>query len=426
MIALGPLLALGHIANLGVVPTGPVRIMPNGSFIQWYLAKTWNDATWQAEFRYMRELKMSYLVFAPTVETGAAYYPTQIPGVKEAEPGRDVVDACLRNAQRAGIKVFLGLNFHEDWWKKGASEPAWLDAQMEQGNLIADELYANYHAKYPKSFYGWYWVWEVDNGVQTDAQADAVAKALDLNVRHLKTLDPAMPVMLCPYMNCLVGKPEAWGAYWRRVFAHSSLGKGDVFAPQDCIGSHMLTLQVLPQWFGELRKAVDSKPGLKFWVDTETFDQTDWTSATIDRLDKQLRAVAPYVEDGITFAYCHYDSPNVGNPGRHAALKRYLETGVVPTQAPPAPTHVAGRWTAKGPKLSWTATQGPFGDSGFDVYKDGKKIARIEPPKGVRSADVEVDYVDEKVDGDGPITYEVLAYDFYGNVSNRVIVTVAK
>jgi hypothetical protein len=370
---------------------------------------------------------MSYLVFAPTVETGEAYYPSRISGVKEAEAGNDVVDACLRNAERAGIKVFLGINFHEDWWKKGPSDPAWLYAQMEQGNQIADELYSNYHAKYPKSFFGWYWTWEVDNvAFHTDEHADVVAKALDMNVRHVKTLDARMPVMLCPYMNCLLGKPDVWGAFWRRIFSHCSLGKGDIFAPQDCIGSHMLTLQVLPQWFAELRKAVDSKPGLRFWVDTETFDQSDWTSATIDRLDKQLREVAPYVEDGITFAYCHYDSPSVVNPGMHAAWKRYLETGAVPQQAPPAPTQLAGEWVAKGVKLSWTATKGPFGDSGFDVFRDGKKIARIEAPKELRAATAGVEYLDEKAEGEGPTTYEVSAHDFYGNVSGKATVTVRK
>jgi hypothetical protein len=417
-----PLQALLLLASVAAAEQPKTRVMPNGTFIQWYLVKNWDDATWQAEFRNLRELKMSYLVFAPTVETGQSYYPSQIPGVKEAAPGNDVVDACLRNAERAGVKVFLGLNFHEDWWKKGPNDPPWLYEQMKQGNLVADELYSRYRAKYPHSFYGWYWVWEVDNGsFVSDKHAEVLAEALDINLKHVKGLDPHMPVMLCPYMNCMLGKPEAWGAFCAKVFARCSLGTGDIFAPQDSIGAGGLVLKVLPAWFAEMRKAVDTKPGLRFWVDTETFDQSNWTSATIDRLDKQLRDVAPFVEDGVTFAYSHYYSPHVVNPGWHRALKRYLQTGVVPADKPAPPASVTSSKTAKGVQISWTAAKGPFGDYGYDVFRDGKRIARVEPPKDERPENARASFVDQTPGADVQAHYEVAAYDFYGNTSERIV-----
>lgn len=46
---------------------------------------------------------------------------------------------CTKN----GIKVFVGLNFNERWWKVDY-DAHWLLEQMEVGNKVADELVALY------------------------------------------------------------------------------------------------------------------------------------------------------------------------------------------------------------------------------------------------------------------------------------------
>ena len=62
--------------------------------------------------------------------------------------------------RKNGIKVFVGLNFNERWWKVDY-DARWLLEQMEMGNKVADELVVLYKEKYPDAMYGWYWVWEV-------------------------------------------------------------------------------------------------------------------------------------------------------------------------------------------------------------------------------------------------------------------------
>ncbi len=390
-----------------------------GTFIQWYLVKDWTDARWQSEFRNLKAAGMTIVVLEPTVDSQAhvAYYPTTMPGYTLAAGYGDIVDACLRNAQNAGIQVFLGLNFNDDWWRKGASDPSWLDAQMDVGNAAATELYRKYFHHYNRAFRGWYWAWEVDNlNFQTDKQQSVLAAALDRNVRYLHKLTPHLPVMFCPFMNSKVGTPEVYAAMWRNVFSHTSLGRGDIFCPQDCVGAGGLRLEEVPAWFRALGKCVASVPGLRFWSDTETFDQADWSSAPLSRFVAQLKAVQPYVEHSLTFAYSHYYSPNIANGGYHRSYLNYIRAGALDSHPPNAPTQLTSRRLPSGAiELSWTPPLDGAGICGYIVFRNAMRIGRI--PAGtaaVRSP--RLTFADNAPQRQ-PTSYTVQTFDFVGNLS---------
>lgn len=418
------LLAGALLSDAACAPRPRKHPVAIGTFLQWFLVKDWDDARWRAEFRAMQEVGMHTLVFAPTVDSTRkrAYYPTRIPGYQQAEGYPDVVAACLRNAQAAGIKVFLGLNFHDDWWKKAARDPAWLYAQMEEGNAVADELYRLYHAKYPDAFHGWYWVWEADNlHFKMPEQADVLTRALDISVRHLKTLNPQMPVLLCPFMNAQSGTPEEYQALWTQVFAKSALGRGDIFCPQDCVGAGGLTLEQVAPWFAALGRAVATKPGLRFWADTETFSQDDWTSAPLNRFVAQMRAVQPYVEACLTFAYSHYYSPNVVSPGFQQTYKAYVETGRLEAEPPSVPTRLRAERQPNGDiALSWERATDNVGVCGYYVYRNGVRISRKQTARETGTTTGRVTLRDKAAPRDTELTYTVQAYDFAGNVSHKV------
>jgi len=397
-----------------------------GTFLQEYLARDWTDAQWQAEFRYLREVGMEYLVFGSTADSKAriTFYPTSLPGYRLADGYGDTVDTCLRNAEEAGFKVFLGLNFNGDWWQKGANDPEWLLTQMREGNALADELWARYSHKYPKAFYGWYWGWEVDNAnFRTPETIQTLARALDTSVQHLKTLTPSKPVMLCPFMNYRLSGPEAYRAMWTTVFARCALGAGDIFCPQDCVGAGGLRLDDVAPWFAALGKAVATKPGLRFWSDTETFVQEDWTSAPIGRFIEQMRKVQPYVETCITFAYSHYYSPNTVGPGFHRTYAEYVRTGKLDAVPPSPPSDLRAEISAPGRvRLSWRAATDDHGVCGYYVYRDGKLISRKQIGKDKNPPDaVNLELVDEKAgDSAAAAKYTIQAYDFAGNISATV------
>lgn len=138
---------------------------------------------------------------------------------------------------------------------------------MKRGNAIATELYQKYHSRYPGTFYGWYWVWEVDNyNFRFQTWENVLVAALNVQLDHLTALDPALPFLFCPFMNYRLGTAAQYRDFWTRVFARTHLRPGDIFAPQDCVGAGGLTMDNFTTWFAEhhqfcLYALLQPKPG---------------------------------------------------------------------------------------------------------------------------------------------------------------------
>lgn len=392
----------------------------NGSFIQQALIAQWDDRRWQEEFQTLKDAGMRYIVLAPTYwvdKTGKirTMYPSALPG---AQPGQsDLVDACLRNAEKAGFRVFMGLNFDDRWWQTDFTGD-WLNQQMAVGNLVADELFERYATKYPNAFYGWYWVWEVANvdPLRLPEGQRVLAEAINVNLDHLNARYPSMPIMLAPFMNYRLGSAKEYADMWKQVFAQTRFKAGDIFAPQDCVGAGGLKLELVSEWFAELAGAVKTKPELRFWSDAETFDQRFWTSATLTRFVEQMEAVKPYVSGIITFAYCHYYSPKNQIDDFHRAYVDYVRSGVIRPVSPIPPVRKARKEVQDGAvTITWEASRVPI--SGYYIYRDGERIADIQLRK-VPSLDHR--WVDR--DGQWSAVYTVTAYDATGYESEPTAV----
>lgn len=388
----------------------------NGTFIQEFLVAGWNDERWDQEMAMLNEAGITYLIYAPALLTNekgraTAYYPS--PLVKK-NAQKDRIERCLRSAQKYGIKVFIGINFNERWWKTDY-DSEWLFNQMEAGNKVADELVALYKEKYNRTMYGWYWVWEVDNlNCMTSECQDALAKALNINLDHLTEITPDMPFMMSPFMNYRVGgNAQEYAVMWENVFAQTHFRIGDIFAPQDCIGAGGLTLDNLREWFSKLKQAVNSKPGLKFWGNVETFDQRFWTSAPMARVQKQLEIVNGYVGNIICFAYSHYNSPFVVNKEYHDLYLQYCKTGELPKI--PLPKKVINASITKSPtgtEIKW-APQGFAATDGYNIYKDGILIYKLQ----LRNGKFQTNFSDK--DGSVNNVYEISAYNVMGEESEK-------
>lgn len=397
----------------------------DGTFIQDNLIAKWTDARWQQELAALKEAGMHYIVFAPTLHSDAngytyANYPCNIPNVKPAYAS-NLVENCLRNAQKAGFKVFLGLNFHERWWN--FPFPAeWLCQQMEIGNKVADDLVKRYKKRYGEVMYGWYWVWEVDNvSCTTPEREDVLIKALNINLDHVHAITPSMPFMLCPYMNYRLGSASDCRKMWEYVFAGSHFQKGDIFAPQDCVGAGGLDLDHLNEWFSELHKAVLTKSELLFWSDAETFDQRFWTSATIDRLVQQMKIVQPYVSNVITFAYSHYDSPFYVNENFHKAYLHYVRSGELPvdSQTQQAVQQLNIRSDAdKKNILEWVEPASRENVAGYYIYRNEVLIGNVQTD---HYGNCKTEFVDRSL-VQSDCRYGVCSYNWVGTTSPVVYV----
>lgn len=393
-----------------------------GTFIQNDLVKNWDDADWQKELKNLRDVGMTYLVFAPTLHTNTdnvttSIYPTKL-AKETSDSKRDLVDICLRNAQKAGFKVFLGLNFDEKWWTVNFDEK-WLIHQMQTGNEVADELVEKYKAKYPETMYGWYWVWEVANVQQLNSAENkqTLIHSLNVNLDHLNKLTPDMPFMLCPFMNHKIGSAKENGELWKSIFEETHFKTGDIFAPQDCVGAGGLELKMVPEWFGEINKAVSSKPGLRFWSDAETFDYRFWNPASLTRFIKQLKTESPYVSKIITFAYSHYYSPVKVNPCYHNAYLQYVKTGKLPEIKIPSPISKL-KITEKNNSvmLKWDAPSEKSTLAGYSVYRNGVQIGNVISDK---EGKCKTEFTDKEPSTGKENVYEVKAYNCLGKESQN-------
>lgn len=411
----------------------------DGSFIQNWLVADWDDAKWLKEFQYLKEAGMHYLIFAPAAlsENGKVtrtIYPSKIDGYRMYDGYHDLVDICLRNAQKSGIKVFLGLNMHENWWKKYADDPQWLYSRMEEGNAVADELYGMYHSRYPDTFYGWYWVWEVDNNnFKTSGQQEVLSKALNINLDHLSRLDKSMPLLFSPYMNKKCGDAAEYSSMWENVFSSARFRDGDIFCPQDCIGAGGLEVGDLKEWFSQLKKAVDTKEGLRFWANSEIFIQKDWSSAPLDRFISQLKAVDPYVENHICFAYSHYYSPNVVGEGFHKTYINYVKTGELDSIPPGVPSDFKLDVQPDGSALfTWKEPSDNIGVLGYKIYRNGKLLGTVKAGKDENDGKWNppaTHFLDKSyalLSSSQSHKYEVRAYDFANNLSESNMLEIAK
>ncbi len=405
----------------------------DGTFLTGDLCGFWSDTRWQQEFTALKNAGMHYVVIQAVADsypqrTTFTLFPSTLPNTEIAKGAYnktypDVVDACLRNAESAGIKVFIGIDFNTKWWELYANDSLWLYKQMDLDNSICDELWNNYKGKYPNAFYGWYWAYEIDNlHFKTEEQQKVLIEAMNKQLDHLLTTEEKLPFMWCPFMNSEVGEPDEYETMWKNVFAELHLTEGDIFCPQDGVGAGGLKLNEVSEWYSALKHAVDTKPGLIMWSDVETFRyyNNSFIAATIDRLVTQLKIEQPYVDNYISWEYSYYYSPFNTSSGFHNTYLDYLENSLVEDSPPTSP----GNFTVKAfpgtVLLNWNTATDNIGVCGYNVYRNGKKILINQSAVksySIKNTKADTNALDMNIEPNKNYSYQVEAYDFAGNVS---------
>jgi len=433
-------------------PLAPAAL-PTGSFVQGWLAASFTDAQWAAEFKNLTAAGIKYLIVQTTLDETShpignaqptysptdmwSLYPSNIQGVayRGATPGTSVspVETILKHAQANGIKVFLGLNLYGLAWfydfntRPFITDSIWTTAEATRGNTVADELLSLYKAKFPDAMHGWYWPWEIDNSqpFTFPSTQGVIERMLNTNLDHLAIKNDAMPVMISPFYNAGLGTPAAYGTVWKAILAGlTHFGANDILAPQDGLGADHVKITDLAAWFTALKVAVATKAGVSLWANTETFQTvgSQLVSAPLNRVVAQVKAVTPLVSNIASFSYSHYNSPSVVNPAFHKAWLAYRQSGTVTTTPPPAPTGLTAVKQGTNVVLTWTPNKGPSGDCGFLVSRAGMQIGRIEIPLKARLAGTKATFTDTTATGTHNL-YEVTAFDVLGNFSPKTPIT---
>lgn len=391
----------------------------SGTFIQPDMVMNWNDAKWQQEIFYLKEVKIKYIIintFIVQNEKVKRVYNTSIEN--ESRIGTyDIVDRCLKNCEKAGFKVFLGIDYNILWWKIGPRKPELLYQQMSKSNLIIKELYKKYHEKYKNAFYGWYWVYEVDNlNFKYKKHFKILAKAVNINLNYMDNNNVRLPLMISPFMNSRYSTPKTYANNWKYFFELTNLKKRDIFCPQDSIGGGGLNITEVRAWFSAINKAVRSKEGLLFWINVETFDYKDWSSAPVKRFIKQMRIESSFADDIITFSYSHYYSPTNIKDGFHRAYKTYLYKHEIYNIKPDVPKWFKISKVHNGTFIQWEISKNA---ARYRLYCNGKEIysPSVQRRYGGNTEQLLGEFLHKN--NTKKSKYEIQTVDFWGNVSRK-------
>lgn len=381
----------------------PASAVFQGTFLQHWITVRWDDARWDAEMAVLKEAGLPYLIYTPVKDGDAAADYTSL-------------ERCLKSAQKQGIKVFVGPNHHEDWWSKGR-QSSWLTARMQEGNEIVSQIVSRFGTSYSGTLHGWYWDWEIDNANWNTADAKSVlVQALNTT---LDALPEGMPLLFSPFANPTLGSAADYGKFWKELLPQVHFRSGDILAPQDGVGASGLAVSGLKGWFYQYKQAVESVQGLQLWGNVETFCQYSFSwqnyfaSAPFGRVIDQIKALTPYVQQVICFAYPHYFSPNQVSEKYHAAYKEYVKSGTIPTCPVPKAVSSATKEVGTGVALNWALPTRDNAD-GFAIYKNGSVYVKLQVTPGLFPGSF-FDY-----NGKSSDTYQIATYNFLGEESAKV------
>ena len=399
-----------------------------GTFVQPGAFTSYDVEKWKRHFDYLKEVGIDIFIIQWTAETPdgkfkEVFYPSEYASAHAAGTLKscpDFLPGVLEAAQDRGIKVFVGLNLSDEWWSYACTRVNWNKAVSLCGVEMAKEIYALYKEKYPDALYGWYFAYEMFNGMQ--GYETRAGEFLNMYLEPLTELDPSMPMMLSPFVQSAGGSAAKAEQEWKKVFETANFREGDIFCCQDAVGAGHINISQLDSYFAALRRAVDTEPGLRFWANSEDFTR-DYDSAYVSRFIKQMEIASPYVENFVTFAYSHYYAKDYnGKGGFHRAYKHYYDTGdKSPSLEPPV--------------LSFEQRAGGKSTVSCDVANNAAGIRYITfsaPGREDHVSDYPVTRLDNetfnvkrtfvRIGDETEVTVTVTLTDYYGSTSSSQIV----
>ena len=403
----------------------------SGSFIQNGAFLDYSDTQLSRHFDYLQEVGIKYLVLSTSAFVNSdgtfadIYYPSQMAmdnkGTNFDDKHSDMTERMLRACQEHGIKVYISPAYSNDGWTKyGISDPDWYVSFAQLNVKVAREIYDLYSEDYGDVMYGWYFVPEFANyfEVYNDGLYSRAADMLNICINGFNDIDPEMPFLMSPYFADFEPYSDAaeTAAGWDRIFSQVSFRQGDIFCPQDCVGSGLAKPQTYLEYYTELKKVVDKYPALSFWGNPENFKQSDWTPAPITRYVWQLKQAAPLVDGFISFAYSHYYAPDVIKTAKyHEAYKHYYETGEVVWYGESdsaKPEELTFQSTVNGVRITASFGNCKYGISYVEIYRGEEKVAVINTPfSDCEDSTLFFTYCDA-VSESGSYSYTVRAVDY--------------
>lgn len=330
--------AAGGEAEGGKIPT---KALITSSFIQsWDLigitADQINDYLEKLTEAGINEVVIDQAVYYSKYLENPAEYLSIVPITKsELESGvtssslnvnfGDKLETVLSYCEEHGIKVYVGLYYDNRQWWKDAMDSNELIRCIKMGNNAMDKILELYETKYPNALHGWYFSWEVNNvNLIPAGNSDILKGMFTALLEHINSKSVRRPLLMSPFANETGGMSATeYSSMWKDIFNNCPFKTGDIFAPQDCIGTGKISMGNYDKWMGAYADAVAGKPGMEFGINVEIFTGGVAEPFSSGRVKTQMENAARHATKILSFSYFfHYCRDQIN----HEAYLNYMKS----------------------------------------------------------------------------------------------------
>ncbi|MGO4298602.1 DUF4434 domain-containing protein [Leifsonia sp. RAF41] len=395
----------------------------------------------------------------------------------------DQVKQLLEAAKTHGMRVWLGLQIDEGtFFGAGAVSAGWMAQQTQLSKDLFDDLWAQFGAKYGEQIAGIYLPFEGNNVQYSTDPASPDFHLFDLLNQYTDAVStyvtgtvPGLGIMVSPYHTADVGadpgSPTQRAARDTYASVVSELLRGSsvsVYAPQDGAGAQNETVADLAPWMIAARTGINiAGTGTKLWGNAESYTLQANLPMPIQAMVTHLRQMngefwgqradldgyAGFSANNLNTASWWWDYRS--NRAYTAAYATYLRFGFNMAQTVPAvgadrypgnsgvsAALIQGSYdvTVQWPRLVASTPTDDWKSGivipivGYQVFRDGQPIGQVRQPLSDTAVDqygfarplpADADhpgvlaFTDPNVQSGRTYTYQVSAFDAYGNPGKK-------